>query len=176
MKQHIQTERQLVNTEINQSFNTSASSVESKLRNTILDEYANLRCQKSVIEAKLKEIESIAVDEALNIIGEGLAANGKQKIYSSPLCDITLQFRTIKVEDSEHQDLEHLAEMIEIESEKACHQNKEAIASLKQQITALEAELEELMNTPQGNDYRAEYEELRMQLSTKKPILAVKLK
>ncbi len=143
---------------------------------SILDEYANLRWQKALIEAKLKEIEPIAVSEALNLIGDGKAANGKQKVYSSDNCDITLQFRTTKVKDSEHQDLEHLAEMIEIESEKACHQNKEAIASLQQQIVVLEAELEELMNTAEGLEYRAEYEELRMQLSTKKPILAVKLK
>ncbi len=158
-----------------QTSQTQTLPINIEANQSILDEYANLRWHSSLIEAKLKEIEPIAVDEALNLIGDGKAANGKQKVYSSPLCDITLQFRTNKVKNSEHQDLEHLAEMIEIESEKACHENKEAIASLKQQIALLEAELEELMNTPQGNDYRAEYEELRMQLSTKKPILAVKL-
>ncbi len=164
----IQTQTLPINTKNNQSFD--------KLRNTILDEYANLRWQKAVIESKLKEIEPIAVEEALNIIGNGKATNGKQKVYKGDNCDITLQFRTTKVKDSEYQDLEHLAEMIEIESEKACYENKKAIASLKQQIAVLEAELEELMNTPEGLEYRAEYEELRMQLSTKKPILAVKLK
>ncbi len=161
MTQTCQTQTLPINIEANQS---------------ILDEYANLRWHSSLIEAKLKEIEPIAVEEALKIIGDGKAANGKQKVYSTDNCDITIQWSTTKVKDSEHQDLEHLAEMIEIESEKASYENSEAIASLKQQITVLEAELEELMNTPQGNEYRAEYEELRMQLSTKKPILAVKLK
>ncbi len=167
-----------------QTSQTQTLPINIEANQSILDEYANLRWHSSLIEAKLKEIEPIAVDEALNIIGDGKATNGKQKVYSSPLCDITLQWSTTKVKDSEHQDLEHLAEMIEIESEKATHQNSEALseaapsatASIKQQIAVLEAELEELMNTPQGNEYRAEYEELRMQLSTKKPILAVKLK
>ena len=159
-----------------QTSQTQTLPINIEANQSILDAYANLRWQKALIEARMAEIEPIVVEEALNIIGDGLATNGKQKVYSSPLCDITLQFRTTKVKDSEHQDLEHLAEMIEIESEKASYENKEAIASIKQQIKVLEAELEELMNTPQGNDYRAEYEELRIQLSTKKPILAVKLK
>ncbi len=121
-----------------QTSQTQTLPINIEANQSILDEYANLRWHSSLIEAKLKEIEPIAVEEALKIIGDGKAANGKQKVYSSPLCDITLQWSTTKVKDSEHQDLEHLAEMIEIESEKACYQNKEAIASLKQQIALLE--------------------------------------
>jgi hypothetical protein len=143
---------------------------------TILDEYANLRWQKTVIEAKLREIEPLAISTALDIVGSGKAANGKQVVYRTDTVDITLQFRTQEPKPEEHPDLETLKELIEIEEEKALRINANAIAKVKEEIALLEAHLMRLKQTDDGLEYTAEYEKLVKSLTTKKPILSVKLK
>lgn len=140
-----------------------------------LSEYADLRWQKAVIEAKLKEIEPIAITEALDIINNKQTVNQKQKVYASDNCEIIVQFRNCVPKDHEHADLETLAEWIEIEKAKAQRQNREQIESIKQEITLLEAVLVGLENTPEGLEYVAESEQIKAQLTTKKPLLAVKL-
>ena len=148
---------------------------QTKLNQNILSEYADLRWQKTVIEAKLKEIEQMAITESLNIINNKQSANGKNKVYATDNCEIIVQFRTTKPKDNEHPDLETLAELIEIEKATAKSQNQEQIESIKQEIAVLQAILVGLENTNDGLKYVAEYEELKAQLTTKKPILAVKL-
>lgn len=143
---------------------------------SILDEYANLRWQKTVIEAKLREIEPLAIEKALDILGSGKAVNGKQVVYRTDTVDITLQLRTSKPKPEEHPDLETLQELIEIESEKAQRINSQAIASVEEEIALLEAHLGRLKQTDNGLEYTAEYEKLKTSLTTKKPILNVKLK
>ena len=150
----------------NQSFPGSTS---------ILEEYGQLRWQKAILDAKLKEIESLAIDEALDIFSSGVT-KGKQIVYSSGQCDITIQFRSEKLQDSDNQDLEHLAQLIDIEMAKAQKENQAEIDLINHKIDELQQQLILLGNTPEGLQYQAEYQKLKQQLTTKKPILSVKLK
>lgn len=143
---------------------------------SILEEYGSLRWQKTVIEAKLKEIESLAIQQALDILGEGKAVNGKRIVHSTDTVEIVLQLRNHVPKPNEYPDLEHLQEMIEIEEAKAARQNADQIAQVQQKIAVLEAHLVGLTNTNAGLEYRAEFATLQQQLTTKKPILSVKLK
>lgn len=118
----------------------------------------------------------MAIAQALDILGNGKAANGKQIVYRTDTADITLQLRTDKPKPEDHPDLEFLKETIEIEAQKAQRQNSQKIAQVKKEIMVLEAHLVGLMQTDDGLEYVAEYEEKVRELTTKKPILSVKLK
>jgi hypothetical protein len=142
----------------------------------VLDLYANLRWQIACLEAKLKEIEPMAIAQVLDIIGNGKAANGKQIVYRTDPADITLQLRADKPKPEDHPDLECLKETIEIEAEKAQRQNAQKIAKVKKEIMVLEAHLVGLMQTDDGLKYVTEYEEKIRELTLKKPILSVRLK
>jgi ribosomal protein L29 len=146
-----------------------------KTTQTILSEYADLRWQKAVIDAKLKEIEPIAITEALDIINNKQTVNHKQKVFATDNCEIIVQFRNSVPKDNEYSDLETLAELIEIEKAKAQNQNQNQIESIKQTIAQLQAVLVGLENTPDGLEFVAEYQELKTQLTTKQAVLAVKL-
>jgi hypothetical protein len=148
----------------------------AKSTQSVLDQYAALRWQIACLEAKLKEIEPMAIAQALDIIGNGKAANGKQIVYRTDTADITLQLRTDKPKPEDHPDLEFLKETISIEAEKAQRQNAQKIAQVKKEIMVLEAHLVGLMQTDDGLEYVAEYEEKIQELTTKKPILSVRLK
>jgi hypothetical protein len=148
----------------------------AKPTQSVLDQYAALRWQIACLEAKLKEIEPMAIAQALDIIGNGKAANGKQIVYRTDTADITLQLRTDKPKPEDHPDLEFLKETIEIEAQKAQRQNAQKIAQVKKEIMVLEAHLVGLMQTDDGLEYVAEYEEKIQELTTKKPILSVRLK
>lgn len=143
---------------------------------SILGEYADLRWQMAVLEAKLKEIEPLAIETAMNVVGSGQSPNGKRVAYRTEHADITLQFRTSEPKPGDHADLQTYKELIEIESEKACRANADVIAQVQQQIAVLEAQLVGLMQTDDGLELVAEYEELKQQLTTKKPMLSVRLK
>jgi hypothetical protein len=123
-----------------------------------------------------KKSNRAAIAQALDIVGNGKAANGKQIVYRTDTADITLQLRTDKPKPEDHPDLEFLKEIIEIEAEKAQRQNAQKIAQVKKEIMVLEAHLVGLMQTDDGLEYVAEYEEKIQELTTKKPILSVKLK
>ena len=141
----------------------------------ILEQYASLRWQIAELEAQLKEIQSEAIAAAIEIISSGQAKNGKRLVYQSDIGTINLQFRTHKPKPSDHQDLETLAEFIELEAEDAQRKNAPAIAAVSEQISRLQKELEQLQQTDEGREYLAEYRQMSEKLTTKKPVLNVKL-
>jgi hypothetical protein len=126
---------------------------------TILEEVTQLRWQQAILDAKLAELNPLALDAALFIVGSGQAANGKQIAYLK-----------------DQPELETLKELIEIEREKATRLNAKLIAALQQQIAALEAQLLDLTTTEEGDRLIIEYEELRRAFTCQQPILSVKLK
>ena len=165
----------LIMNELNQS--TNADSVNSIENNQdILRDYADIRWQMATLEAKLREIEPMAVKQALDIVSQGEAANAKRVVYRTDTVDIVLQLRTHKPNPQDHPDLETLKEFINLETEKAFQLNRDAIAKLEREIAVLEASLVGLKQTDDGLEYVAQYEELVTQLTTQKPILSVKLK
>ena len=161
--------------DLNQS--TNADSVNSIENNQdILRDYADIRWQMATLEAKLKEIEPMAIKQALDIVTQGEAANAKRVVYRTDTVDIVLQLRTHKPNPQDHPDLETLKEFINLETEKAFQLNRDAIAKLEREIAVLQASLVGLKQTDDGLEYVAQYEELVTQLTTQKPILSVKLK
>lgn len=143
---------------------------------TILEEYAALRWQLAILDARKKEIEPLVIEAALSVLGSGASPNGKSVVYRSENADILLQLRTTEPKDTDHPDLEHLAEMVDIERSKALHANQAEIAKVQREIAVLQAVLVGLENTPQGLQYAAEYAELKESLTTKKPVLVVKFR
>lgn len=135
----------------------------------ILDEYADIRWQMAALSAKLEEIEPMAIEQALSIINEGATANGKRVVYRTDTIDIILQLRSQKPKPENHADLESLKELIELEAEKAQHQNQEEIAILRSRLVRLQ-------QTDEGRTYQAEYADLERQLTTLEPLLSVRLK
>lgn len=135
----------------------------------ILDEYADIRWQMAALSAKLEEIEPMAIERALSIINEGATANGKRVVYRTDTIDIILQLRSQKPKPENHADLESLKELIELEAEKAQHQNQEEIAILRSRLVRLQ-------QTDEGRTYQAEYADLERQLTTLEPLLSVRLK
>ena len=135
----------------------------------ILDEYADIRWQIAALSAKLEEIEPMAIEQALSIINEGATANGKRVVYRTDTIDIILQLRSQKPKPENHADLESLKELIELEAEKAQHQNQEEIAILRSRLVRLQ-------QTDEGRTYQAEYADLERQLTTLEPLLSVRLK
>ncbi|MDV3002464.1 MAG: hypothetical protein N5P05_004119 (plasmid) [Chroococcopsis gigantea SAG 12.99] len=142
----------------------------------ILAEYADVRWQIATLEAKLKEIEPIAVRQALTILENQETANGKRVIYRTDTVDIVLQLRSTKPKPEEYAELESLKELIDMEATKAQRQNREAIALTEQEISRLQANLTLLKQTDLGLQYLQQYVELEAQLTTLKPLLSVKLK
>ncbi|MCZ8053874.1 MAG: hypothetical protein O9329_03725 [Microcystis sp. LE19-12.2C] len=135
----------------------------------ILHEYADIRWQMAALSAKLEEIEPMAIEQALSIINEGATANGKRVVYRTDTIDIILQLRSQKPKPENHADLESLKELIELEAEKAQHQNQEEIAILRSRLVRLQ-------QTDEGRTYQAEYADLERQLTTLEPLLSVRLK
>jgi len=142
----------------------------------ILRDYADIRWQMAVLEAKLKEIEPLAVQRAVDIVGGGEAANGKRVVYRTDTVDIVLQLRGYRPKPEDEPRLATLKESIDLEKEKALQTNRAAIAKLEREIAVLEAHLSGLKQTDAGLEYLAQYEELASELTTLKPILSVKLK
>ncbi|MBW4622365.1 MAG: hypothetical protein KME17_23795 [Cyanosarcina radialis HA8281-LM2] len=141
---------------------------------TILEEVTQLRWQQAILDAKLAELNPLAVDAALLIVGSGQAANGKQIAYRNERAEIVLSFRSNCPKDQP--ELETLKELIEIEREKATRLNAKSIAAFQQQIATLEAQLVDLMTTEEGDRLIMEYEDLRRSFTCQQPILSVKLK
>lgn len=143
-------------------------------QNSLLAQYAEVRWQMSALEAKLKEIESLAIEEAMNVMN----ANNSNShiIFNDQRTQITLQFRTTKPKVEDNADLETLAELIKLEEQKAAQANGTQIQQLKLAMASIEAVLSELTITADGANLKAEYDSLIQQLTDKKPILAVKLK
>lgn len=142
----------------------------------ILSEYADIRWQIAALTAKLKEIEPIAIERAISIIGDGAAANGKRVVYRTDTVDIVLQLRSCKPKPENNPDLESLKESIELEAEKARHRNREGIAAVEREIVLLQSRLALLQQTDEGRAYQVEYAERERQLTTLEPLLSVKLK
>jgi hypothetical protein len=69
-----------------------------------------------------------------------------------------------------------LSEYADLRWQKAQQKNADKIAQVKQEISQLEACLVGLMQTDDGLELVAEYEDLVSQLTVEKPLLAVKLK
>jgi hypothetical protein len=153
----------------------SASST-SPSPSTLLTEYADLRWQKACLDAKLKEIESMAIEEALTLINDGNAVNQQRVCYRTETVEIVLKFQTTKPKPSDHPDLQTLNQWINEEAAKAQRNNAEAIADIRSQLAHLETQLNELMQTKDGKDYQQMYDALVAQLTQKKPLLAVTLK
>jgi hypothetical protein len=65
---------------------------------------------------------------------------------------------------------------IDIERNKAIGKNDKAIALLQEQITFLECKIRDLSITPEGERLIEKYELLSAKLTSKEPILSVKLK
>lgn len=149
------------------------SDVENK---EILSEYADIRWQIAAFNAKLKEIEPMAIEQAMSIIDDGATANGKRVVYRTDTVDIVLQLRSCKPKPENNADLESLKESIEMEAEKACHRNRKQIADIERKIVVLQSRLAILQQTDEGRAYQAEYAERERQLTTLEPILSVKLK
>ncbi|AUS35929.1 hypothetical protein amyaer_p04850 (plasmid) [Microcystis aeruginosa NIES-2481] len=142
----------------------------------ILHEYADIRWQMAALSAKLEEIEPMAIERALSIISEDATANGKRVVYRTDTVNIILQLRSQKPQPENHADLESLKELIELEAEKAQHQNQEEIALMEREIALLRSRLLRLQQTDEGRTYQAEYADLERQLTTLKPLLSVRLK
>jgi hypothetical protein len=142
----------------------------------ILSDYADIRWQMACLEAKLKEIEPMAIERALTLINQGETTNGKRVVHRTATVDVTLQLRTSKPKPNDHPNLETLKELIDIESEKATQRNHEAISLVEQELAVLQSQLESLKQTDEGMNYQAQYEALTEQLTTQKPILCVRLK
>ncbi|PSB00404.1 hypothetical protein [Merismopedia glauca] len=158
----------MLNTQSHQPINSIPEAKE------LLEQLADLRWQKSIIDAKLAEINPLAIEAATLIINNNRAANGKQIAYRNERSEITLQFRT--TEPKNHKELESLKNLIEVERDKATRLNAKSIVILQEQIAFLEGKLRELTNTPKGDKLVAKYEQLKMSLTTKQPMLSVKLK
>lgn len=141
---------------------------------SLLAQYAEVRWQMSALEAKLKEIESLAIEEAMNVMN---ASNCNSHIVlNDQRTQITLQFRTTKPKVEDNADLETLAELIKLEEQKAAQANGTQIQQLKLAMASIEAVLSELTITADGAKLKAEYDTLIQQLTEKKPTLVVKLK
>jgi hypothetical protein len=152
-------------------------SITSNVENTeILSEYADIRWQIAALTAKLKEIEPMAIERAISIIGDGAAANGKRVVYRTDTVDIVLQLRSCKPKPENNPDLESLKESIEVEAEKARHRNQPAITAVEREIVLLQSRLALLQQTDEGRAYQAEYAERERRLTTLEPLLSVKLK
>jgi hypothetical protein len=155
---------------------TTPATTDAAQNHQLLEEYAQLRWQIAILEARKKEIEPLVTDAALSVLGSGKSPNRKSVVYRSENADILVQLRTTEPKDSEYPDLEHLAQMVDIERSKALHANQTQIAKVQREIAVLQAVLVGLENTPQGLLYAAEYAELKESLTSKKPVLVVKLR
>jgi hypothetical protein len=67
----------------------------AKPTQSVLDQYAAFRWQIACLEAKLKEIEPIAIAQALDIIGNGKAANGKQIVVDINIIKVSKWFGSL---------------------------------------------------------------------------------
>jgi polyhydroxyalkanoate synthesis regulator phasin len=139
-----------------------------------LEKYASLRGKIAELEAQLKDIEELAIAEALDILANN-EEDSSRVVYRSPSATIILQLRTHKPKSSDNADLETLAELAEIEAQKAVTQNTQRILLLENQISELQEKMKQLNQTDEGRKYLAEYQEIEAKLITKKPILAVKI-
>jgi hypothetical protein len=155
---------------------TAPATTEAEQNRKLFQEYAQIRWQLSILDARKQELEPLVIEAALSVLGSGESPNGKSVVYRSENADILLQLRTTEPKDSEYPDLEHLAQMLDIERSKALHANQTQIAKVQREIAVLEAVLVGLENTPQGLEYAAEYAELKESLTSKKPVLVVKLR
>lgn len=84
---------------------------------TLLKEYSELRWQKSLIEAKLSEINGLSIKAAQLIVEKGQCINGKRIVYRDGRSEITLQFKTQN--DSNNPQLKKLKQRIDSERNKA---------------------------------------------------------
>lgn len=151
-----------------------AISLKSETQNSLLSQYAEVRWQMAALEAKAKEIELLAIEEAMSVMDANKA--NSHIVLNDQRTQITLQFRTTKPKVEDSADLETLAELIKLEEEKALRANATQIQQLKLAIASIEAVLGELTITTEGAALKAEYDSLIQQLTEKKPTLVVKLK
>lgn len=138
-----------------------------------LEKYASLRRKIAELEAQLKDLENLAISEALDVLTNN--EEDSRVVYRSSSATIILQLRTYKPKPSDNADLETLAELAFIEAEKAVTENTERILLLENQISELYEQMKQLQQTDEGRKYLAEYQEIETKLITKKPILTVKI-
>jgi hypothetical protein len=152
----------------NNPFPTNPSSTLSD-PSTILAEYAKLRWQLIALETQRRQLEQVVIPVALNQIQA--ASDARHEVWRDEGCQIILQFRPTQPKATDHPELESLAELIELEAEKAKQIHQEAIAALTTQIQALQSQLEHLSLTDTGRDLQAQYQALATELAELRPVL-----
>lgn len=152
----------------------------------VLQEWASIRDQLEVLEAKRREIEPLAFEESLAILQSKTQGDQKQNksqvVWENKATGkrIIIQFRKDRSVLNGNPVIQELDEQIALEQEKAKEANAQEIELVESQLeqakkltTFLEARLQELSQTPESESllkYREEFiEEIS---SVKKPVLA----
>ena len=135
-----------------------------------LTQLIQLRRQRAALETQEKAIKEQAIQEALLIYRTKPETH---KVYQSGDASILLKFVTHRPKPEENADLTQLAKQISLEKEKAFAQNQMEIEQLQSKISTLQEQLEQLQQTPKGEQLQHKYQALETALTTQVPQLAI---
>ncbi len=135
-----------------------------------LTQLIQLRRQRTALETQEEAIKKQAIQEALLIYRTKPVTH---KVYQSGDATILLKFVTHRPKPEEHAELTNLTKQIDLEKEKAFAQNHLEIEQLQAQISTLQEQLEQLQQTPKGEQLEKDYQALETALTTQTPQLAI---
>jgi len=145
-----------------------------------LEQLANLRVEVQQVEAKIESVMGDAIIEAIDLVSDGQALNGKKMVYNNDAAKIYLVFRTKYLTPEEDTLLKRLDEDILNETLNIAERNAAKIQEIEAQIKELNdaiALLEEQKEKLQTSRYlkrlKKEFYQRREATSYVQPTLAV---
>jgi hypothetical protein len=139
-------------------------STETEVQTTIAAEYVAIRWEIEKHQARRRELEPMVQEWCATQISQD---KGNKKVaYICPSSKAQLVLRTVEDKDfiKNHPDIQCLDELIQLQVEAAVYQNKQAIASLVEQVEQLQKQIAQLSLTDTGRDLVFEREELMKEL------------
>lgn len=128
--------------ELNLNFNKLAKSSETKVSKSKLNQLIKLRQKINQMELLINEIMPDAINEALDIVGNDSAINGKNIVYSNEdKGKITINFRKHYPSPKDNITLERLDSDIRVEKTKLCKANESKLAEIEAKLSELNAHI-----------------------------------
>ncbi len=133
----------------------------------VVQQYMAARQKLDAFEQLRRELEA----DVARIAMDFLSATGGSVFYENLGAKLVVQLRTKK---PEHQDIDTLNELIQLEVETATRLNKQQIEELETELALINSKLDELKLTDEGRKLSKERAELVKQLTEKVPVIQFK--